>query len=230
MIHVTVPLSEHRSVEIGCIVIVLPGLTCSGPFDYLGHHTFEIGKPITRRLDIVVTQIIVKRTRVNSVTRVLSLTVAVERMVIVGQQLLQMHLVDIRVACRIPTVAILDGEHIIRTEIRGQGLDSIAGLCHIIEAGIVHNRSGSTADHGSELLGAQRIDRYGIGCNHIMTQTQRMSHLMAGHKTHGISHKLVRKFMLTSARIDRTSLYYDPVVHNIKHIMPPYYISLQDLA
>ena len=130
----------------------------------------------------------------------------------------------------IPTIAVFYGKHIIRTDMGRKRRNTVTRLCHIVETCIVHDRGGSGIHTIRKCFGTQRICRKSPGSNHIVTQSQRVSHLMACHKTHGITHQFIRQPCSSCFGTYDTGLHCNPFLEHAQHIMPPHDVRFQYLA
>ena len=130
----------------------------------------------------------------------------------------------------IPTIAVFYGKHIIRTDMGRKRRNTVTRLCHIVETCIVHDRGGSGIHTIRKCFGTQGICRKSPGSNHIVAQAQRVPHLVACHKAHGIAHQLIRQPYSSCFGTYDTGLHCNPFLKHAQHIMPPHDVRFQYLT
>ena len=228
MVMIEAPLEYDGRVEAGCLVIVLSGLVVLCPFHQIGHHTFEVLDTQACGLDGVVAQVLAQCAGVYGSTLRLCLAVAVFLSFVLFQEGRQ-HLILV-CALRIPAVAPFNGHQVIHSDVGRHHLHVVAGLGHIIEAGIVHD-AGRGATHASgETFRTQRVCGIGGRGHHVVAQSQRVAHFMASHKTHGIANQLDGELQRTCPGIHRSGLYRNPLADERLHVVPPNDVGLKDFA
>ena len=228
MVMIEAPLEDDGRIEAGRLVIVLSGLVVLCPFHQIGHHTFEVLDTQACGLDGVVAQVLAQCAGVYGSTLRLCLAVAVFLSFVLFQEGRQ-HLILV-CALRIPAVAPFNGHQVIHSDVGRHHLHVVAGLGHIIEAGIVHDAGRGTTHASGEAFRAQRVCGIGGRGHHVVAQSQRVAHFMASHKTHGISNQLDGELQRTCPGIHRSSLYRNPLADERLHVVPPNDVGLKDFA
>ena len=133
-------------------------------------------------------------------------------------------------ACREPTIAPLDCHEVIGTNVGRHDLHAVARLSDIVETGIVHDARRCAHHPAGEGGGTERVG--GIGCrsNHVMSESEGMSHLMAGNETDGIADEFVRQVKSTGTWVGGRCLHTNPLADERLHVVPPDDVRLQNLA
>ena len=81
-----------------------------------------------------------------------------------------------------------------------------------------------------ERLGTEGIRRVCIGCYHVVAQSERVAHLMAGYESGCIAYQGFWQFILACLLVVGSCLHHDPFAQERLHVVPPDDVCLQNLA
>ena len=228
MIEIEAPLEDHTLIQLRCLVVGLAGLSRAGPLHNVGHHTLEVLYAVAGRLHGVVAQILAQGSGVHGCALALCLAVTVFLAAVLFQERLLLLCCTLLVGE--PTVAPLYGHHVIRADLGRDLLYAVARLSHIVEAGIVHDRRCRALDLVCESLRTERVGDIGVAGNHVVTQTQRVAHLVAGNKACSIADHVLRQLILSRRLVICSCLHHDPLAQQRLHIVPPDDVGLQNFT
>ena len=128
-----------------------------------------------------------------------------------------------------PAVAPVDGVFVVGSDLGRQLRDAVLGLGHVVEAGVVHDRTGRPVRCGVALR-AERIHRHGVRSPEIVLQSEAVPQLVRRDEAHGIAHHLRRQRVAARCGVHGAGLEADPGVENAHHVVPPDDVGLDDLA
>ena len=107
---------------------------------------------------------------------------------------------------------------------------TVLRLRHIVEPGIIHDRTCRPSHLGGKFFRTERIHRERRRSSHIVFQSESMSYLMGRNKTDRTRHIGIAKPVGTGTGIDRPRLHPHPGVQQSHHIMPPHDIGFDNLS
>ena len=201
------------------------------PFGNVGEDVFQVLDAVVAGLDGVVAQVLGQRARVVHAHELLT-AVAVERIAcfFVNPFLCDGFLFLHAFVAGDGGVEPLDGIIIIHAQVgRGQFQTFVAGLRHIVVAGVIHDGWGG-AVFLREGGVAQRIHRIGVGGGHVVHESQRVSHFMGGHIDEGLVETVLRQFLGAHGLVHLRCLDKAPLRHQFDHVVVNDNGSVDNLA
>ena len=128
-------------------------------------------------------------------------------------------------------VAPFDGPLVVVVDTGEDALlrDVVLWLCHIVETGVVHDRSRVTVLLNPCFV-AKAVNGCGIAGTHIVAQAQCVANLMTGDEADELSHEFVVELRMAGTRVNGAALNLIPAVQQFHDIMVPAHVALDNLA
>src|SRR6056297_168153 len=202
MTHITSPLYQNLSIEFFQFVEIFTLFTY--PIDKVVGNCFEVVNSILARLHGIITKILSVGSWIN---RIRSLT-AIEITGIIGSfcspfvkyvlLLFDRHVPK-------PGVAPFNGPFVVLSNSWMEVGYSIAWLCNVVEACVVHDGRSRSVVIGVGWR-SKRIDRSCIAGAEIMRQAERVAHFVSCNKPDQFAHNLIFKLSCLCFRVCRCGL------------------------
>ena len=107
--------------------------------------------------------------------------------------------------------------------------NAVLWLCHIIEAGIVHNTGGmSVTLHPATI--SQTVHRHRTASSEVMTKPKSMADFVGRNKANKLSHQFIIKIHLAGSLIHISGLHHVPVMQQTHDIVMPENMAFQYLT
>ncbi len=224
---VAIPLRHDFAIEL---IELLVGLALAvRPVDQVRHDALQVGNAEFAGFHVVIAEGLALRARVGTqrvrtAKEVLGLTGALTN------PLVEHSLFCIRrVILRQRRVAPLHRPDVVRSHFGVEAIYAIAGLRNVVKARIVHN-GRCRAILGRVGGRTERVNRHRMRGAPVVRKPQRVSDLVGGYKTDELAHHIVLKVDGARIGVGRRSLNEVPVAQQVRHVVVPADVALQDLA
>ena len=129
------------------------------------------------------------------------------------------------------TVTPFDGPYVIIVDTweDAGARNAVLRLCHIIEAGVIHD-TGCMTVFLHPFLVAQAVYRHRAAGTEVMAQAQGVAHLVRRNKADQFAHQFLVEVHFLCGLINASGLYHIPVVQQIHHIVIPADVAFQNLT
>ena len=229
VVQIAVILSLHGLPHLAQVVVAVVVLV--GPLGQSLDDALQVLDAVVRGLDAVVAQVLglCAGVGVAALAAEPQARVAAQNLRRFGHQFLLLLILVLEL--RPPLVAPLDGPLVVVVDAREETTlrDVVLRLCHVVEAGVVHDRGG-VAVLLHPLLVPQLLHGRGKRGAHVVAQTQRVAHLVRGDEADELAHELLVELHRAGPLVRRGTLHHVPLRQQVHHLVKPADVALDDLA